>query len=619
MTVVNDGATKVVHWPALQTAPDPGTTAVCRASNPNVSAELPRSAASCRWSHIARFQAAFLISCRSILALPNLAPTPEATDPSGPAILVVDDSSANLVAIEAALLDLRGQVVQAHSGEEALRLLLERDFAVVLLDVQMPALSGIDTARMIRERKRSRHTPIIFITAHSRDDRDVLAAYQLGAVDFLFKPVAPEVLRAKTAVFVELQRRASELERQARLIERHEQARKLEEERRRWNDEAVCRRIEELAEMNRHKDEFLAILAHELRNPLAPIVAGLEILRLKLGADGPPRNDEVVSRARQSIERQVEHLRRLVDDLLDVARISSGKIELRKTTLVLQEIVRQAVATSTPAIQARRHVLAVDLPDEPIMVLGDAVRLTQVFANLLNNAAQYTDDRGTIQVRCVRQGSSVEVHVVDNGRGIDLDLAPRLFEMFAQARPSQGLGLGLTIVRRLTEMHGGTVSVCSAGPSQGSDFAVSLPVAEGAPGTSLHPDSASARRLPDAVRPLVIAVIDDNQDVRLTMKDLMEELGHTVVVAGDGETGAALILSIKPDVALVDIGMPVVDGHGVANRVRAAPGGERIRLVAMSGYGTDADRELSREAGFDDHLIKPCDLTTLMKALSNEE
>jgi len=567
--------------------------------------------------------AAVFVIVHPILALPVKAPMPELTDRTGPAILVVDDSSANLVAIEAALLDLHGDVVQAHSGQEALRLLLDRDFAVVLLDVQMPSLSGIETARLIRERKRSRHTPIIFITAHSRDDHDVLAAYKLGAVDFLFKPVAAEVLRAKTAVFVELQRRATELERQARLIERHEHARNLEEERRRWNDEAVRRRIEELAETNRHKDEFLAILAHELRNPLAPIVAGLEIMRRQLDAGGDtPRNNEVVARARQSIERQVAHLRRLVDDLLDVARISSGKVELRRTTLPLQEIIGQAVATSMPLIQTRRHTVSVDLAADPIWLFADPVRLTQVFANLLNNAAQYTDEGGALGVKCVHLGSTVEVHVVDNGRGIDPDLAPRLFEMFAQARPSQGLGLGLTIVRRLTEMHGGAVSAHSSGPSQGSDFVVTLPVAAPPANdvpTAAHPAPTPAGSITAAPRPLVIALVDDNDDIRLMMKALLEELGHTVEVAGDGDAGAALILSLKPDVALVDIGMPIVNGHGVANRVRSSPGGERIRLVAMSGYGTESDRKLSREAGFNDHLVKPCDLATLMNALSKNQ
>jgi signal transduction histidine kinase len=549
----------------------------------------------------------------SVAPLLDAGPEPRAD------ILAVDDNPANLLAIEAALRDLCGEVVQARSGEEALRLLLARDFAVILLDVKMPSLSGFDTARLIRERKRSRHTPIIFITAHGRDDQDVVAAYRLGAVDFLFKPVAAEVLRAKAAVFVELQRRAGELERQARLLERHEQARNLEEQRRRWNDEAVQRRIEELAEVNRHKDEFLAILGHELRNPLAPIVAGLEILRRKLSGDGV---DDVVSRTRETLERQVEHLCRLVGDLLDVSRINSGKIELRKAPVAIQTVLRQAATTSEPAIQVRRHRLSLELPSEPLTVDGDTVRLTQVFANLLNNAAQYTDDGGQITVGCTRVENWVEVRVVDSGRGVGADLAPRIFDMFAQARRGEGLGLGLTIVKRLTEMHGGSVSVSSAGASRGSEFVVRLPVDTSSLATDALSQGAApavaAARTP-VTRPLVIALIDDNPDVRQTTQDLLEEMGHTVEVAGDGEMGAALILRLQPDVALVDIGMPIMDGHGVAARVRAQPTGARVRLVAMSGYGAESDRRRSREAGFDHHLVKPCDMTMLMKMLSSEE
>jgi signal transduction histidine kinase len=544
----------------------------------------------------------------SVAPLVDAGPEPRAD------ILVVDDNFANLVAIEAALRDLCGEVVQARSGEEALRVLLARDFAVILLDVKMPSLSGFDTARLIRERKRSRHTPIIFITAHGRDDQDVVAAYRLGAVDFLFKPVAAEVLRAKAGVFVELQRRAGELERQARLLERHEQARNLAEERRRWNDEAVQRRIEELAEVNQRKDEFLAILGHELRNPLAPIVAGLEILRRKLSGDGV---DDVVSRTRETIDRQVEHLCRLVGDLLDVSRINSGKIELRKAPVSIQAVLQQAVTTSEPAMQARRHRLSLELPSEPLTVHADIVRLTQVFANLLNNAAQYTDDGGQIGVSCRRVENWVEVRVVDNGRGIGPDLAPRIFDMFAQARRGDGLGLGLTIVKRLTEMHGGSVSVSSAGASQGSEFVVRLPIDASSPATDSAPVVEIVRG--PGSRPLVIALIDDNHDVRQTTQDLLEDMGHTVEVADDGEKGAALILRLQPDVALVDIGMPLLDGHGLAARVRAQPVGARVRLVAMSGYGAESDRRRSREAGFDHHLVKPCDMAMLMKMLSSEE
>ncbi|HEX2675691.1 MAG TPA: response regulator, partial [Polyangiales bacterium] len=246
-------------------------------------------------------------------------------DNDGGDILVVDDNAANLVAIEAALGSLSSRVMRAQSGSEALRLMLDRDFALVLLDVNMPSMGGFETARVIRARKRSSHTPIIFITAYGRDDREVRAAYELGAVDFLFKPIVPEVLIAKAAVFVELQRRAAEVARQAEQIrehERREHERALEEERHRWQEQALRREMDQMAETDRKKDQFLAVLAHELRTPLSPIVTGLELLGEKLAELGT--SDGSFLRIRDTMARQAKHLTRLVDDLLDISRISSG-------------------------------------------------------------------------------------------------------------------------------------------------------------------------------------------------------------------------------------------------------------------------------------------------------
>jgi signal transduction histidine kinase len=579
-------------------------------------------------------------------------------------ILVVDDNPANLLAIEAALGDLAPGMTRAQSGTEALRLLLEHDYALILLDVNMPSLDGYETARLIRERKRSRHTPIIFVTAYSRDDREVLEAYALGAVDFLFKPIVPEVLRAKAAVFVELQRRATEVSQQAELLRQsermlHEQ--RMDEERRHWEEESLRRQRDEaqraaealalkaeelaatikakeqieselirsnqeLAAADRRKDEFLAVLGHELRNPLAPLVAGLEILKRGI-PDGAERGVELdrLQRTRDAMERQVKYLARLVDDLLDVSRINSGKIELRRAPVNLQEVLEQAVAAVRPALEERRHKLTSQLPGQPLMMIADGVRVTQVVANLLNNAVRYTDEGGRITLRCKKQGEQVVIEVEDNGRGIPTDLLPHIFGMFVQEQAGGGgLGLGLTLVERLVALHGGKVSARSPGPGKGATFRVELPFVD--PSTALSAElpaldttvfpAVDPAGAPRVDRPLVIALIDDNPDIRETMFDLLTTWGHSVQTAVDGPSGVELILRTQPDLAFVDIGLPRLDGYGVAARVRAQLGDRRTRLVAMSGFGQEADRRRSLEVGFNAHLVKPADIDAILNVLS---
>jgi two-component system, sensor histidine kinase len=536
----------------------------------------------------------------------------------GPQILVVDDSPANLMAFEVVLGDLGGRVVQASSGEEALRILLDHDFALILLDVMMPELDGFETARLIRERKRSRHTPIIFITAHSRDDQAVLEAYQLGAVDFLFKPFEADVLRAKAAVFMDLQRRTAEVARQARQLrehERREHEHSLDEQRRRWEEDSVRRRMDELAEEARRKDDFLALLGHELRNPLTPILAGLQLLQRSLAGK---EVDPLVHRTRDRVERQVEHLRRLVDDLLDVSRISSGKVELRKAPVSLRSIVEDAVAITRPAIEAARHELVIALPDPPPTLSADAVRLTQVFANLLSNGANYTDPGGRIELRGSTGDGWVEIAVIDNGRGIPAELLPRIFDMYTQERSgSGGLGLGLAVARRLVELHGGSIQVRSEGPGRGSELVVRLLHSE-EPEESEQPIAAAASGagpVASSNGPLVVAVVDDNLDLRDGIAELLALVGHTVEVAKDGQSGVDLVLRQRPDVALIDISMPDMDGYAVAVRLRQELGEACPRLVAMSGHGLEGHRRRAREAGFHAYLIKPCPLEELEKTL----
>lgn len=547
-------------------------------------------------------------------------------------ILVVDDNSANLLAMEAVLGPLGSPVVRAQSGQEALHLLLERDFALILLDVQMPLLDGFETARMIRDRRRSRHTPIIFVTAHGREEKDVLAAYQLGAVDFMFKPVVAEVLRSKASVFVELYRRSALLARQSEQLRQHERReheRALEEERRRWDEEALHRQMEELAEADRRKDEFLAVLAHELRNPLSAIVTGCNLLEHKLSEVAGI--DPSILHTRNRIDRQAQHLRRLVDDLLDLGRINSGKIELKLATTSAQDVIEQAVVTTSSVIEERNHDLVVQVPPSPVVLHADPVRLIQAVANLINNAARYTDEGGTIWIRCAvgAGGDTVRIEVRDNGRGIPPELLPRVFDIFVQESGNEGgkeggLGLGLTIVKRLIDLHGGRITASSPGPGLGSTFALELkidPVATAAAAAAgagnavadSPPDPPADREKP--ALPLSVVLIEDNEDIRESMSEFLSDLGHSVRSAADGGSGLSMILETRPDVAIVDVGLPVLDGYQVATQVRERMGATAPRLVAMTGYGQEADRRRARDAGFDRHLVKPAELSDIIAVL----
>jgi len=537
-------------------------------------------------------------------------------------ILVVDDSQANLIAIEAALGDLGGRVVRAQSGGEALRLLLERDFALVLLDVKMPSMDGFETARMIRARKRSRHTPIVFITAYGRDDTEVNAAYALGAVDFLFKPIAPEVLRAKAAVFVELQARTAEVARQAELIrehERREHERELDRERERWSAEAMRRQVEQLAEADRYKDRFLAMLGHELRNPLASITTGLELMRMTLDKHPEETSNVQLLRTQAILERQTRHLARLVDDLLDLARIRSGKIELRKSLVELDDLLDQAVHNSRPLLDAQRHQLSIELPEGSVELHGDPVRLVQVFSNLLNNAARYTPANGRILVRAERKQDAIEIRVIDNGRGMSHDFLPHAFDAFRQEseQPDHGLGLGLALAQQIVALHDGNVIAHSKGLGHGSELVVSLPLGPPAEPRSVRPRKATPPRT--ASRKLSIMLIDDSEDIRELMAELLRSWGHRVAVACDGESGVELTLQHRPDVAFVDIGLPLLDGYGVATRLRAEAGPKVPRLIAMTGFGRDADKQRAHDVGFDQHIVKPASIEALKQALAFED
>jgi signal transduction histidine kinase/PleD family two-component response regulator len=729
------------------------------------------------------------------------------TDPANTRvnILLVDDQPGNLLALEAILEVLGQNLVRARSGPEALKRLLEKDFAVILLDVHMPGMDGLETAALIRQRDKTRHTPIIFLTAHERTDAETFRGYSLGAVDYLFKPLVPEVLRSKVAVFVELTRKTEQIKLQAELLrqtQQREHERKLAEEKQRWEMErlreeaakekriaevltqtmaervraeeelsalkdelaarladmvrlydlsarlsntlelqAILRQVltavtalhgtdmglvllydrdrgdllpvastglgddhirqigrippgagsagaallqrrpvivedvaadplcapyrdaarqegyratcstplltrggdvigviaayfrqphrppenqfrlvelytrqaaealdnarlyQENREANRRKDEFLAMLAHELRNPLAPILNALHILRLS-GTDS-----EDAEKARETAERQVRHMVRLVDDLLDVSRITRGKIELRKEPVELAGVVARAVESSRPLLDGRSHRLEVSAVPEGVWVEADPTRLEQILANLLNNAAKYTEPGGRIWLTARQDNGAVEVRVKDTGIGLAPDMLPRVFEPFVQVdqsleRAQGGLGIGLTLVRSLVEMHGGTVQAQSAGLGQGSEFVVRLPVLAPSAAAAARPVAATE---PSPVRPLRVLLVDDHKDSAESLATVLRLQGQEVNLAHDGPSALAAAQAFRPEVVLLDIGLPGMDGYQVAQRLRERTDFQEIMLIALTGYGQEEDRRRSLAAGFNYHLVKPVD------------
>jgi PAS domain S-box-containing protein len=360
-----------------------------------------------------------------------------------------------------------------------------------------------------------------------------------------------------------------------------------------------------LREASRRKDEFLATLAHELRNPLAPIRNSLHLL--ELGSHSNPGVEYV----REMMERQVSHMVRMVDDLMEVSRITRGKIDLRRERIELDSVIRSAIETSQPLFEAGGHRLDVVLPSDPLVLDADPVRLAQVFANLLNNAAKYTEHPGTIRLAARREDGHVEVSVQDGGIGIPTEMLPRVFEMFAQIdsarrRSQGGLGIGLTLVRDLVQMHGGTVSAHSRGPGTGSEFVVRLPLVDGAVVAPPRP-----RGKPTALLPLRVMVVDDNHDAADSLGMLLKFLGAEVHIAYDGSEALSALMSFDADLMLLDIGMPGMDGYELARRIRKRPGLEGLKLIALTGWGQEEDRRATAAAGFDHHLIKPTGIEAL--------
>jgi signal transduction histidine kinase/ActR/RegA family two-component response regulator len=461
--------------------------------------------------------------------------------------------------------------------------------ALAIAEEQLAGDNNARLAAVLREQPPWSDIPVLLFT---RQGADSVAAHDavrtLGNVTLLERPLRLTALLSAVRTAMRARRRQYQIRGHMEERERAAEALRLADQR---------------------KDEFLATLGHELRNPLSPLLAGLQLLRMARG-DG-----ETLDRVGGIMDRQVSHLVRLVDDLLEVSRITRGVIDVRREPLELATLVRSAIDTTRPMFEGASHELNVDLPSEPIVIEGDAVRLTQVFANLLTNAAKYTNHGGRIDVAVRRTGRFATISVRDNGIGIPREHLDSVFEMFMQvdrsSRQAQGgLGIGLTLVRSLVAMHGGSVEARSGGPGKGSEFIVTLPT------VAVHElPSRGVDEVP-MLPPRRMLVVDDNRDAADTLAALLGRLGATVAVAYGGAEALERMSTFAPDVVLLDIGMPELDGYEVARRIRAS-GETEMHLIALTGWGQDQDVRRSREAGFDHHLVKPPDIERLREIIAS--
>jgi signal transduction histidine kinase len=537
-------------------------------------------------------------------------------------ILLVDDQPARLLAYRAILAPLAENLIEAGSGAEALKHLMERECALILLDVNMPGMDGFETASMIHQHPRFEKTPIIFVTAINVSDMDRMRGYKLGAVDYVTVPIIPEILRSKVVVLAELYRKRRDLQlanqrleqaNEALRVEKARELMRLNESLRLANAELATRNTElqaqiaervsaelRLLEVNRRKDEFLATLAHELRNPLAALGNALNALQLA----------ERVDPLHEAMLRQLKLLVRLIDDLLDIARINRGKLTVQRTATTLRAVLDSAIETAMPLLLSDRHALDVTMPDDEIAIYADHDRLSQVFSNLLNNAAKYSASGSPIGLTASSDGNNVEIAVTDSGIGLAPGKTDEIFEAFAQIdtsveRSRGGLGIGLTLVKRIVELHGGHIYAHSEGLGHGSRFTVVLPLEPIPAGVAAPAPTQSTVNV--HCRALIV---DDNRDSADTMAMMLQMLGHSTECIYDPRQTNDAVASFDPDIVFLDIGMPGLSGYDVARGLRAAAG-PQLTLVAVTGWGHAEDRRRTAEAGFDHHLVKPADMAAI--------
>lgn len=535
-------------------------------------------------------------------------------------ILIVDDEPKNLKVLETVLDDPEYNLIRAESAEQALLALVAQDFALLILDIRMPGMTGFELAQMIKERRRTQHIPIIFLTAHYREDEHAVLGYDVGAVDYLTKPINPQVLRSKVNVFVELFRKTRALSAMNRTAQEAEEALRLANVELAARNEALEREAEErerriLAELaqadaeeaNAAKDRFLAMLSHELRTPLSPIVHAVTLLD---EIECPPTVREHIA----TIQRNVRLEARLIDDLLDLARIRNGKLRLQLQTVDIHEVLRHAIKICLPDLTSRRIHVVEKMEEPSAQVRGDFARLQQVFWNLLSNAAKFSADGSTIEVRTfsTEPGSLINIEITDQGIGIAPDKLDRIFDAFEQSsrHSTAGLGLGLAICKALVQMHSGDISVSSEGINRGSKFTIHLRKTSTVSEPNEVPVLESAP--PPGVR---LLVVEDHQDTLATLTRLLERRGYVVRTAGSIAEALAVAREYDFSVLISDIGLP--DGRGTQlleqlSSIRT----QRPLAIAMSGFGMDDDVERSRQSGFAEHLTKPIEFAALHQAIS---
>ena len=553
-------------------------------------------------------------------------------------ILVVDDRDENLLALEAVLSDPGYRLVRARSGREALKEVLDQDFALILLDVVMPGVDGYETAVLIRERPRSRQTPIIFLTANDWGVQHVFRGYTVGAVDYLVKPVSPDVLRSKVAVFVELFNKQAALRVAQEGLESEiaERTRELAsanvalsaeiEERVKIERERVdLLKREQAARMdaeaaNRLKDEFLATLSHELRTPLNAIMGWAHVLGQSSG------DRATVQRAASVIRQNAAVQAQLIEDILDVSRIVGGRLVLDARPVQMRDVIEDAIESLMPASVAKEIQVERVLVDG-VQVFGDRDRLQQMVWNLVSNALKFTPKGGRVEVELQDEAGDVTVRVTDSGIGIPADFLPFVFDRFRQAdssmsRRHSGLGLGMAIVRHLVELHGGTVSAESDGEGHGATFKLRLPR-----GTAPVPVAAALDTRPappdealgdlDHLHGVHVLIVEDDTDSRNVLALLLQKLGALVEAVPSAREAVDRVRNRRPDVLVSDIGMPEEDGYSLIRRVRQMPADAEKKLpaIALTAYVRRQDAEAAIGAGFDCHLPKPVSPAQLIKAI----
>ena len=485
-------------------------------------------------------------------------------------ILNVDDNDGARYA-KTRILTLSGfKVIEANCGSEALTKAQNNSPNLILLDVKLPDINGLEVCRQLKENPNTQHILVLQTSASFIGSADKIRALDGGADNYLVEPIEPDELIANVKALLRLGK-----------VER------------------------ELRDVDRRKDEFLATLAHELRNPLGPIRNSVELWRRL-----QPTLDPSLESARNTISRHTNHLAHLVDDLLDVSRISKGKISLRWEKVELKNFISSAVEQSAQSIENRKHQLSINIPDKAVWVTGDQVRLSQIVANLLINAAKFTDPGGKIDLSAEVIDEFIFIRLKDNGIGIENNKIDSIFELFEQSghvsdRVQDGLGIGLSLVRALVRLHGGEVQAQSEGVGEGSIFEIKLPIETG----SVDVPIAEPAQVDESSKRILI--VDDNEDGATTLAQLLELKGHEVQTAFTGASAVEHAAQFNPDIVFLDIGLPDFDGYEVAKRLRALPKGDTFSLIALTGYGQAHDRQTALDSGFDDHFVKPIDFKKL--------